>query len=796
VTSASNPATMNLLDLRRALVVCPPDLSGPERKAVALLIEEVEKRTRIAWPCASTWPTDGRPVVAVGPRSALAAFGGPHARALRAEVSGGEPEGYRLRVKTEGASPAVYVIGNDTRGVLFGVGRLLRALRMGQGRVALPDNVSVTAAPRYALRGHTFGYGDMTNTYDGWDVPQWEQYIRDLVVFGANAIRISPCRWDETQGKSLHWPLPPRRLIPAVSRLAQEYGIEFWMGCAALDGDYSDPAVVESALAKWEEVFADVPHLSAIFVAGGDPGHTHPSILMPLLEKLATTLRRYHPGAGLWVSPQGFSQEWMDIFLDYLRQRSPDWLTGVVHGPWVHMTTARLRELVPAKYPIQNYPDPTHCLSCQYPMPDWDIAYALTLNREPINPRPRGQKVIFRFSMPPCVGFLCYSEGCHDDVNKTLWSVWGWDPEADVHDILREYSRYFIGEEYTDDFSQGLLALERNWEGPLATNDGVYVTLQQFQAMETAAWPAVLQNWRFQQALYRAYYDAYVRSRLLFETGLEEQAMARLREAAGMGSLVAMAEAERILDRAQTEGISRGWRTRIHQLAEALFQSIHMQLAVPLYRGMEEVRGANLDGVDYPLNNGPWLKARFAEIRALTEESERLQAIQEIVAWENPGPGGFYDGLGHSFNTPHLVRGPSFAEDPGYLVWPLRRYPYRKDPRPLRLAWRGYTGMLNDAVLRMRYLGLDPEAQYKIRIVYFSEPRAGRPDPMVRLDANDGIEIHPYIHRPWPPQAPLEFDIPWEATRGGKLELAWRREQGLGGSGVGCDISEVWLVKK
>ena len=36
--------------------------------------------------------------------------------------------------------------------------------------------------------------------------------------------------------------------------------------------------------------------------------------------------------------------------------------------------------------------------------------------------------------------------------------------------------------------------------------------------MEKSAPPAVSLNWRFQQALYRAYYDAYIYKRLLYET--------------------------------------------------------------------------------------------------------------------------------------------------------------------------------------------------------------------------------------------------------------------------------------
>src|SRR5262249_18723571 len=153
-----------------------------------------------------------------------------------------------------------------------------------------------------------------------------------------------------------------------------------------------------------------------------------------------------------------------------------------------------------------------------YPVPDWDLAYALTEARECINPRPVGTSQIFHAFAEQSVGFITYSEGCNDDVNKMIWSGLGWDPSAKPTDLMRQYSRYFIGERYRDNFAQGLLALERNWQGPLLTNESVYTTLQQFQDMERSASPQVLLNWRFQQALYRAYYDAYQRTRLLYET--------------------------------------------------------------------------------------------------------------------------------------------------------------------------------------------------------------------------------------------------------------------------------------
>ena len=360
----------------------------------------------------------------------------------------------------------------------------------------------------------------------------------------------------------------------------------------------------------------------------------------------------------------------------------------------------------------------------------------------------------------------------------------------DVGDILREYSRYFIGEKYTEDFAQALLALERNWKGPLLSNAGVYTTLQQFQSMERAASPQVLLNWRFQQALYRAYYDAYNRSRLMYETGLEDQALAKLREAQRMGSLAAMAEAEAILERALTQPVSQGWRARVFEMAEALYQSIRMQLSVPRYKGIAVRRGANLDSIDVPFNNCPWLLYRFAEIRKMTSGPERLQALEEIVNWTNPGPGGFYDDLGDLAHQPHLVRGLGFEKDPAFLRSSLVGFDGLYGEQPWRYSWRNHAESLNDSPLEMRYTNLDPSARYKIRVVY-----AGENVPGIRLVANDESEVHPFMKKEFPVR-PVEFDIPAQATATGTLSLKWYRTPGLGGNGRGCQVAEVWLIRK
>jgi hypothetical protein len=69
------------------------------------------------------------------------------------------------------------------------------------------------------------------------------------------------------------------------------------------------------------------------------------------------------------------------------------------------------------------------------------------------------------------------------------------------------------------------------------------------------------------------------------------------------------------------------------------------------------------------------------------------------------------------------------------------------------------------------------------------------PNARIRLVANGSIEIHPLIKKP-APVAPVEFDIPQEATRNGQLLLTWNRDPALGGNGRGCQVSEIWLIRK
>jgi len=741
-------AQAQLIDLTSARIDAGSPATITERRAVEMLKLEVASRVRQQWPAAN--PTG--PAITIRRGANL------------------KPEGYRLTTSPR----EVVVEGADPRGVLFGVGKLLRAASLSRGSVTIPANLKIETSPETSLRGHQLGYRPKPNSYDGWTVAMWEQYIRDLAVFGTNAIELIPPRSDDDPD-SPHFPLPQIDMMIEMSRIAHEYGMDVWVWYPAMDEDYRDPKTVDFALKEWGEVFRRVPHIDNVLVPAGDPGHTPAKPLMALLEKQSANLKKHHPKAGLWIAPQGFDAKEIEDFFTILNQK-PTWLKGLAYGPQTRIPMAEVRRRTPAEYPLRNYPDITHTRMAQFPVYDWDASFAATEGREPINPRPLAQAEIFAVTQKQAaIGYITYSEGCNDDVNKFLWSAYGWNAKTPPLEALREYSRYFIGPGAEEGFAQGLMALERNWIGSPASNPGIDVTLQQFQQLERQATPQQLLNWRFQQALYRAYYDAYIQGRHIQESAQERQALQVLADPA-LTTTDAIHQAKAAITPRQT---APALRARLYELAEALYQSIRMQLSVAKYAG-QPGRGNNLDTADAPLNSREWLQEQFARISRLTNEQERREELTKLTQWTNPGPGGFYDDLGNPAQQPHLVRGEPFATDPQSFHAAATFFDRRfRGPR----SWWDQAISYYDRPLEMRYSNLNPQAKYKIRVVYGGGP--------VRMETA-GTQIHDYLEKPF---EPLEFEIPAQAIQNGELKIQWQGRKGTGGPGRGCQIAEVWLIK-
>ena len=768
------------------------------QKAVQVLQEEIQSRSNISLAVINKASSGDKKNIIVGVENRMGQLPENWNTALgKLTVTG--KDGYKIVVPD---NKTIIIAGHDERGTLYGIGRLLRKMNLHTGSILIPDDLNISSTPVYPIRGHQMGYRPKTNAYDAWSVAQFDRYIRDLAIFGANSIEIMPPRTDD-DATSVNMKLPASEMIVEQSRICKSYGLDVWMWYPNMGTNYTSPDSIKVELAEREKIFSSLPKLDALFVPAGDPGDLEPDVLFSWLEKEAVVLHKYHPNAKIWVSPQVFkpSKEWYAKFYAHVNNQY-DWFGGVVYGPWIKTPLPEVKKLIKSTIPIRLYPDITHSYSSQFPVPDWDIAFAMTLGRECINPRPQDEKYIHNFYAGYAQGSISYSEGTNDDVNKFVWSDQDWNPQTPVIETLRDYARFFIGSEYSEGVAQGLIGLEKNFRGPLIANEQVQRTLQQWQAMEKGASDKVLSNPRFQSGLIRAYFDGYTQRRLIYEASLEREARNILERSPLTGSDKAISDARNTLVLAHEKQVSPELKQRCYALADSLFRSFGAQLTIKKHHAMGG-RGNFIDNIDIPLNDALWILDQLNLVEKLKSESEKLAAIDKMLHRTDPGPGGFYDNFGNPAAWKRVIAKKTWAEDPGSLESPRESFGvglsgvdwvheivakgFAGQTTPL--AWMNQINTLYDTPLQIAYDNLDPNSSYTLKIAY-----TGRFRSKMKLFAN-GVMIHDFIRMGIQPL--FEFAIPKEVTKKGKVLFTWSCGDDDKGEGErGSQVAEIWLIKK
>jgi hypothetical protein len=748
----------------RLSVLVSEDIKPQVRtSAFEILREEIGKRSQIKVNQLQRWSEGGKYTIALvlSSTSNLDEKGVP--KSSDPDAPEFQAEGFRLVWKDN----VLWVIGADSRAVIFGIGELLRTSKYAKGQFIVEDQLNAASAPAYSLRGHQIGYRNTANSYDAWSVDQYDQYIRELALFGTNAIENIPP--DGGDDNSPHFQISRQEMNVKMSEICEKYDLEYWIWTPATV-DLSDKDIRAKELDIHEANYPRVPRLDNIFFPGGDPGHNHPREVMPFLKELHTRLIKYHPNAGIWISLQGFNEEQVDYFYQYLEENKPTWLRGVVSGP-SSPPIAETRFRLPKQYKHRSYPDITHNVRCDYPVPNFDQALALTIGREGINPMPVFYANVHNKYAPFTDGFVSYSDGSHDDVNKVIWSQRGWSPDKPVRDILKEYSNFFFGSKVDESAAEGILALESNWNGPIIDNGGIEPTLSYWKNLE-ATNPQLSANWRWQMLVIRAYYDSYTRQRKIYETDLEKQANQVLLKSMELGSDAAMKRALELVNLADSQPIAKESRKKIDEYAQALFESIGLQTSVEKYQASNAQRGCFLDFVDYPLNNRWWLADQFDSVRKMDSEEKKIRHLHLIANWENPGPGGYYDDISNVSNSPHVTTTVYDAVDfgwwdNGYSRWRLSSQVYQVNPE-------------------LEYEDLDPNARYLIRVT-------GLGDALIRVD---GRRLEPIVY-----DKELggfkEFIVPRDLVGDGRISVSFDQpeESHLRWRDY-SRISDVWLIKR
>jgi hypothetical protein len=731
-------------------------VAAKDMVAARVLQEEVQRRTGLLWPISEKLPTEGDAIIFERIKSA--------------------PESYQVRRQTASHRTRIYVKAGGIRGWLYGAGYLLRSMQYAPGRADLPDTIDVDTSPEKAIRGHQLGYRNLANSYDGWTPEQYEQYIRELAIFGTNSIEAIPF-----MPASPHFTLSSREMTRRISSYCKKYDLDFSVWTPATF-DLNDQAKKQQFLLQFDTLFREASRLDAVFFPGGDPGNNPPALVLPFLEELAGKLKPYHPRADIWLSLQGYDSAACNVVYAYIRQHQPRWLGGIVVGP-SSPSLESTRAALPAAYKIRHYPDITHTVRCDYPVVWWDPAFAFTLGREPVNPQPVYYANIYRFVAPVMDGFISYSDGAHDDLNKVLWSMMGWDSHIDVKTVLKQYAGFFFGTALQEAAADGILALEHNWEGPVAENGSIAASLALWQRLEKDH-PELAGNWRWQMCLLRAYYDAYTRKRAIREATLEATANGLLKQAAAdtasLAPGVAMDRALEVLRQADVS-VMPAWKDKITQLCDDLYKSVALQTSVAKYKAAGPERGAVLDFLDRPLNNRWWLEDKFRIIRTLPEAAQR-KALDTLAHWEDPGPGSYYDAVANISRSPHVLRKEDLHTDPlmsrsdtpGFDWWESG-YSRKRLSWMVSLRWPS----------AMRYDHLDSTARYVIRVT-------GYGDCLLRAN---GERLQPSLYNKGIGEL-KEFAVPPALTQTGTLLITWDdiNEEHLNWR-QHSRVTEVWLIK-
>ena len=796
-----SPLTLGAeLDLSGAVVVSRPgELPQVEAMAATVLIEELERRTGIKLQQETSWQP-GQAAIVVTTRTPTRAWPRPlptrplptrtlPTRALPtrdgSQLPGGVPperraEGYHLFADTsDPRSPVVWVIGADPRGALYGVGALLRKTTWGAQHIAVSASLEIATAPASEIRGHQLGYRARANSWDAWTPKQFDQYIRELAFFGINAIENIP--FEDSRANTL-MQRDRRTMNRALSDICKRYGLDYWVWTPAVF-DLNNTQLRTQLLDQHEAFYEDCSELSGVFFPGGDPGNNPARLVVPFLKDVASRLQPIHPDARVWVSFQHFDRADIAFVIDYLKTEEPKWFGGVVAGPGAPPIPL-VRKILPKHIKYRFYPDITHNKLSQYEVPWWDQAYALTLGREAINPRPAQYAAIHNWFAAYGNGFVSYSDGVHDDVNKAIWSSLGWDPATEVRTVLEEYARVFFDAGETETIADGILALERNWRGSIVDNGAVEGTLLWWQGLE-ARLPHLKDNWRWQMNLVRAYCDAYIRRRVIRERRLEKEANAVLVEAATRGSESAMSGALAVLARVESEPTSPELRRRIEHLCQDLFDSVQLQTSVEKYQASGAERGAFLDSVDYPMNNRWWLEDEFERVRAFESEAAKVSRLAVLATWESPGPGSYYDDVGHVGRSPHVKRSTEVITEPGEEAHATpTHWWWDQGKSRARLSWQVSMGWPEAIV----YEALDPDASYVIRmtglgafLLRIDGERVGDSQPA-------RVELGAFVDVP----------VPSAALHDRKLVLTWDRPKDEGHLNwrQKSRLTEIWLLKQ
>ena len=227
-------------------------------KYVQVLQEEIQERTQINWDTVSRNTADPLIILALANETIVSTYSLPSPQNKDFNL---KPEGFRIQITHEKNRKVIWLIGNDTRGVLFAIGSFLSNIKWSKQKVEISPDFVLQTSPAYPLRGHQLGYRNTANSWDAWTVKQMEKYIRELALMGTNAIENIPL---DTDGPvNPHFKISSEEMNLKMSEICRDYGIEYWVWTPG-KVDLSNPAFFQKEVDRHAVLYKQCPKLDSV----------------------------------------------------------------------------------------------------------------------------------------------------------------------------------------------------------------------------------------------------------------------------------------------------------------------------------------------------------------------------------------------------------------------------------------------------------------------------------------------------------------------------------------------------
>lgn len=763
------------------------------------------------------------------------------------------PEGFLLRSFFDADPPVLLAASMDDRGGLYAVGEILRRAELGARDVQFSEGLHIRTAPAFEVRGTQFGQSHVARDVAGvrpWTRQETERAILDYALAGANVFSDKGAYYDFLQsfglmsqtgfGANTGSGPPEWEAKESIGRL----------GYVCL----SVPEAVAAQLERFEAFAKSSPPAEFIKFHGGDGGGCECDLCAPygltfikVVEQMATIWHRHHPASRVYFTNQKFDNEGDAAILAYLREEPRDWLWAWGYGPgsdamsWQpgHRQNHRMdlfrypgfgpyarynHELLhqlPPEQVLIYYNEITHWRYSQhgyiqmYPRadrdghlpPHWnhflyerrpDQALTMVYDRLTFYAWPRFYHWLFGEVVRYGVGDITHSSGHHDHFNNWMWQRLLWNPHQTVEQVVDEYARTWFGDAAAPLMAEALFLLEENLEEdpetPITAKDGIdrYYALVREAGMRIPE-HLMASHWLWREYMQKGALDRYIKLAATQQQALQDRIETRIATALMDGNTdAAIDEALPWFDEIDDTPRMRALREEAGKLGEE---------SDALY-GVRSEGYFNLDGRDY-IGLG-WLRRQLERARESSGEAQR-ELLRMIVAYDDPGEGGFYDNFGTANDALNAVFGYPYDHGQPYVREMLSEG-NRPSQRTMHFTQDEAQGVT------LEYRDLDPDAAYRIRFTFvrpwFQERYAFRMNQKRQSILANDEPIAELVELPLQMSDFFEYDIPAHLTKDGNLVIRLERdpevaagdrvsvEQWRNSGGWGTIVSEAWLMRR